>query len=61
MVDVTPDEIAGLDDDDLRSLVALHCEAEVSLKGFSCSAVTWGGNQTAPSQTRSKMWWKAYL
>jgi hypothetical protein len=48
MFDVTPDEIASLNDEDLRSLVALLCEAEVSLKGFSRSAVTWGGNQTAP-------------
>jgi hypothetical protein len=37
MFDVTPDEIASLNDEDLRTLVALLCEAEVSLKGFSRS------------------------
>jgi hypothetical protein len=48
MFDVTSDEIASLNAEDLRTLVALLCEAEVSLKGFSRSAVTWGGSQTAP-------------
>jgi hypothetical protein len=48
MFDVTPDEIAGLNDEDLRTLVALLCEAEASLRGLPRSAVTWGGNQTAP-------------
>jgi hypothetical protein len=48
MFDVTPDEIASLNDEDLRTLIALLCEAEVSLKGLSRLAVTWGGNQTAP-------------
>src|SRR4051812_37801156 len=48
MFDVTPDEIASLNDEDLRALTALLCEAEVSLRGLSTLAVTWGGNQTAP-------------
>jgi hypothetical protein len=48
MFDVTPDEIASLNDKDLRTLVALLCEAEVALRGFSRSTVTWGGSQTAP-------------
>jgi hypothetical protein len=48
MFDVTSDEIAELNDEDLRSLVARLCEAELSTRGMSPAAVTWGGHQTAP-------------
>lgn len=48
MFDITSDEIAALNDEDLRTLVARLCEAELRLRGFSPAAVTWGGNQTAP-------------
>jgi hypothetical protein len=48
MLQITPDDIAALKDDDLRTLVGLLCEAEVRRRGFSASAVTWGGNQDAP-------------
>ena len=48
MFDITPDEIARLNDIDLRELVGRLCEAEVLARGLSTSAVTWGGNQTAP-------------
>lgn len=47
MFDVTPDEIASLNDTDLRELVGRLCEAELSSLGHSPAAVTWGGNQTA--------------
>ena len=47
MFDVTPDDIAQLNDVDLRELVGRLCEAELSSRGLSTAAVTWGGNQTA--------------
>jgi hypothetical protein len=47
MFDVTPDEIAQLNDTDLRELVGRLCEAELARLGLSPVAVTWGGNQTA--------------
>lgn len=47
MLDITSDDIARLDDEKLRSLVGLLCEAEVRRHGLSVSAVTWGGNQNA--------------
>lgn len=47
MFDVTPDDIAQLNDVDLRELVGRLCEAELAKQGLSTAAVTWGGNQTA--------------
>lgn len=47
MFDVTPDDIADLNDSDLRTLVGLLCEAELEQQGLSASAVTYGGNQNA--------------
>ena len=47
MFDITPDEILQLNDTDLRALVARLCEAELSSRGLSPAAVTWGGSQTA--------------
>ena len=46
MFDVTPDDIANLNDVDLRELVGRLCEAELASRGLSPAAVTWGGNQT---------------
>lgn len=48
MFDVTPDEIAQLNDTDLRELVGRLCEAELASRRLSAAFVTWGGNQTAP-------------
>src|SRR6266496_1062932 len=48
MLEVTSDDISKLSDDDLRSLVALLCEAELRRRGLSPSGVTWGGDQNAP-------------
>ena len=48
MLEITPDHIKQLDDTQLRFLVALLCEAELRRHGVSSSAVTAGGNQTAP-------------
>jgi hypothetical protein len=47
MFEVTSDDIALLNDEDLRALVGLLCEAEARSRGFSASSVTWGGNQNA--------------
>lgn len=47
MFDITPDDIAQLNDIDLRELVGRLCEAELEGRGISPAAVTWGGNQTA--------------
>jgi hypothetical protein len=48
MFEITGDDIAALSDDDLRSLVARLCEAEVRRQGLPASSVTWGGDQNAP-------------
>jgi len=47
MFEITADDIALLNDDDLRSLVARLCESEARLRSLPTSCVTWGGNQTA--------------
>lgn len=47
MLDITAEDIKALGDEDLRTLVGYLCEAELRSKGFSASAVTWGGNQDA--------------
>ncbi|MBV9568205.1 MAG: hypothetical protein JO172_08715, partial [Hyphomicrobiales bacterium] len=47
MFEITGDDIASLNDVDLRALIARLCEATLRRRGHSASAVTWGGNQTA--------------
>lgn len=47
MFDIDGDEILALNDEDLRSLVARLCEAELIRLRLSPAAVTWGGNHTA--------------
>ncbi len=47
MFDVNPNEIAELNDVDLRELIGRLCEAELASRRLSTAAVTWGGNQTA--------------
>lgn len=47
MFDITPNDISQLNDIDLRELVGRLCEAELTSRGLSPAAVTWGGNQTA--------------
>ena len=46
-LEITSDDIAQLNDEDLRSLVARLCESEARRRGLPASYVTWGGNQTA--------------
>ncbi|HEY5236809.1 MAG TPA: hypothetical protein VIJ62_00390 [Rhizomicrobium sp.] len=47
MFEITSDHIAQLNDEQLRTLIALLCEAELRTRGYSPAAVTWGGNQNA--------------
>lgn len=48
MLEITPVDIANLSDASLRALVGRLCEAELTRRGLSAAAVTWGGNQDAP-------------
>jgi hypothetical protein len=47
MFEITPDDVALLKDDELRTLVGRLCESELKSRGFPTSAVTWGGHQNA--------------
>jgi hypothetical protein len=47
MFEITADDIARLNDEQLRAVVARLCEAELRRRGYSASHVTWGGNQNA--------------
>ncbi len=47
MFEITSDDIAQLNDEKLRELVGLLCEAELRSKGYSTAYATWGGSQTA--------------
>jgi hypothetical protein len=48
MLEITPADIANLSDGSLRALVGRLCEAELTRRGLSAAAVTWGGSQDAP-------------
>lgn len=48
ILEIKKEEISELNDSDLRSLIAMLCEAEVQSKGLSSVGVTWGGHQNAP-------------
>jgi hypothetical protein len=47
MFEITATDIASLNDEDLRSLIARLCEAEMRRRRLSVSSVTWGGDQNA--------------
>ncbi len=47
MLEITADDIALLNDEQLRAVVARLCEAELRERGYSTVHVTWGGNQNA--------------
>lgn len=47
ILDITGKDIEDLNDSDLRTLIGLLCEAEVSYHGLQTSGVTWGGAQNA--------------
>jgi hypothetical protein len=48
ILEITPEQVAQLNDTDLRTLVAYLCEREVTDHGHAAAAVTWGGHQNAP-------------
>ena len=43
MLEITGDDIAALNDEDLRTLIGRLCEAELRARNLTTSAVTWGG------------------
>lgn len=45
LLDVTGEDVALLDDKQLRALIGRLCEAEVERAGMPRTAVTWGGHQ----------------
>ena len=45
MLGITPDDIALLNDTDLRTLIGLLCASELRSRGLSATAVTWSGHQ----------------
>jgi hypothetical protein len=47
MLEITSDDIAALNDEDLRTLVGRLCEAELRARNLTASAATWGGDQDA--------------
>jgi hypothetical protein len=47
LFDVTGDEIASLNDDDLRELVGRLCEADYRRANLALSGIFWGGHQDA--------------
>ncbi|UIJ87232.1 hypothetical protein LZK77_04425 [Rhizobium leguminosarum] len=47
MFEIVGDDIAQLNDTDLRALIGLLCEAEMHRQALPVTAVTWGGSQNA--------------
>ncbi|GFM38069.1 hypothetical protein [Desulfovibrio psychrotolerans] len=47
MFEISSDDIASLNDSELRALVGLLCEAELASHGLPTAGVTWGGSQDA--------------
>jgi hypothetical protein len=47
LLEITGDDIAQLDDADLRTLIGLLCEEDYRKAGFSTKGITWGGHQDA--------------
>jgi hypothetical protein len=47
MFEITGDHVLLLNDQDLRTLIGLLCEAEARRCGASPLGVTWGGDQNA--------------
>lgn len=47
MLEIKGEDISELNDGDLRSLIALLCEAELRMMNLPTVGVTWGGHQDA--------------
>ena len=50
LLDITGDDIALLNDTDLRALIGLLCEADYRLAGLPTIGIKWGGHQDAPDE-----------
>ena len=48
LLDISGDDIADLNDAELRSLIGLLCESEYRNAGHSTKGITWSGSQDAP-------------
>jgi len=48
LLEITGDDIAELNDGDLRDLIGMLCEADYCLKGLPTKNIVWGGHQDAP-------------
>ena len=46
-LEIVGDDIARLNDSDLRTLIGLLCEADYRRAGLSTRGIMWGGNQDA--------------
>jgi len=47
LLEITGDDIARLDDAELRALIGLLCEADYRLAGLPTKGIAWGGHQDA--------------
>lgn len=47
LLEIAGDDIAALEDDDLRALIGLLCEADYRFAGLPTKGITWGGHQDA--------------
>jgi len=47
LLEITGDDIAELNDANLRTLIGLLCEADYRLAGLTTKGITWGGHQDA--------------
>ena len=50
LLEITGDDIALLNDTDLRTLIGLVCEADFRLAGLSTRGIIWGGHQDASDE-----------
>lgn len=48
LLEISGDDIALLNDTDLRNLIGMLCEVDYRIAGLSTQGITWGGNQDAP-------------
>lgn len=48
MIEITGNDIAKLNDSELRELIGLLCEADYRRANLPTKRITWGGNQDAP-------------
>ena len=48
LLEITGQDIAQLDDVQLRELIGLLCEADYRQAGLPTKGITWGGHQDAP-------------